>query len=145
MLIIQSDLIKNTCCNKYVHNSGPTRSPDMILIAFYLKFCAWKDGIPPEAWNPQTKAPKPKTNTTQHRHPRTTARTPLVRQGAAAPREPLCVAYLLPSTIVRRVDGLQNGPYRSDIQVGHVFRGAPWRACGYYQVAVGSAWGWGTS
>ena len=58
MGLTQGVLDKNICFYKYAHNSGPRRSPDMILTAFDVKFHEKKDELPPEAWNPQTKIKK---------------------------------------------------------------------------------------
>ena len=92
MLITQSDLIKNKCFYKYAHNSGPRRSPDMILNAFYVKFCAWNDGIHPEAWNLQKQEPKTKKQMQPKMEPPEPAPAPRPSAraggpGGAAPRE----------------------------------------------------------
>ena len=52
MVITQSDLFDNIRFYKYVHNSRPMGSPDMILNAFYVKFHEKQDEIPPRACRP---------------------------------------------------------------------------------------------
>ena len=62
MGLTQNVLSKNVCFYKYAHNSGPRRSPDMILTAFDVKFHAQKDEIPPRACRPPKKFQKFKKN-----------------------------------------------------------------------------------
>ena len=52
MVIIQFNLYKNICLYKYGHNSGPSKSPDMILTAFYVNLSEKKDEMPPKACRP---------------------------------------------------------------------------------------------
>ena len=63
MVINQSNLYTAVCFYKYAHNSGPKGSPEMILIAFHVKFHAWKNGIPPWGRRPPNKILKQKQKT----------------------------------------------------------------------------------
>ena len=51
--------VKISCIYKYVHNSGPKRSPDMILTAFVGKFHDEKDELPPHPERGRRFAPPP--------------------------------------------------------------------------------------
>ena len=62
MGLTQNVLSKNVCFYKYAHNSVPRGSPDMILIAFDVKFYEKKDEIPPRACRPPKKFQKFKKN-----------------------------------------------------------------------------------
>ena len=80
MGLTQFNLSKNICFYKYVHNSGPRGSPDMILTAFDVTIHEKKDELPPEAWNPQ--------HTNQKKHKKYKNRNPeWVPQN---PRPPAC-------------------------------------------------------
>ena len=54
----QNVLSRNVCFYKYAHNSAPRGSPDMILIAFDMKFNEKNDEIPPTVSRPSKKSNK---------------------------------------------------------------------------------------
>ena len=66
MGLTQFNLSKNVGFYKYAHNSGPRRSPDMILTAFDVKFHEKKDEIPPEACRPPNKLKKNNVDKVDH-------------------------------------------------------------------------------
>ena len=111
MVVTQVNLYKNICFYKYAHDLGPEGSPDVILIAFHLRFHACKNGIPPRACRPPTTNPEnSKTRTHQEMGPpparpperRLWGAQPLWEQeeGGYEPRHP-CPLYRVTSLLTR--------------------------------------------
>ena len=70
MVITHNGLCTKHMFYKYGHISGPKSSPDMILIAFHVKFHERKNGIHPGACRPPpNKSPTNKTNPADNGNP----------------------------------------------------------------------------